>query len=71
MDELKKISLALLIKGEEPLKLINEFCDKNENNNTFNVQNEDIKDKIAFKKVKIFGDLQDFSLKYYNNKFSF
>ena len=59
MNDFKKISTAILIKGKQPLEIINKFMDKNINNN---FDNEDIKDTITFKKDEIFGALKNFSI---------
>ena len=59
MNDFKKISTAILIKGEQPLEIINKFCGQNINNN---FDNEDLKDKITFKKDEIFGALKNFSI---------
>ena len=37
----------------------------------FDEQDEEIKDRIVFKKVEILSVFQDFSIKYYDNKFIF
>ena len=59
MNDFKKISTAILIKGKQPLEIINKFMDKNIINN---FDNEDIKDTITFKKDEIFGALKNFSI---------
>ena len=59
MNDFKKISTAILIKGKQPLEIINKFWDKNTINN---FDNEDLKDKITFKKDEIFGALKNFSI---------
>ena len=59
MNDFKKISTAILIKGKQPLEIINKFWDKNIINN---FDNEDLKDKITFKKDEIFGALKNFSI---------
>ena len=61
MNELKKIYSAIIIKGGQPLKIINEKCEKYVTNN-FDEQDEEIKDRIVFKKVEILSVFQDFSI---------
>ena len=61
MNELKKISSAILIRGNDPLEIINEFFNKNINNN-LDVLDKTIKNNLSNKKIEIFADIQDLSL---------
>ena len=59
MNELKKISSAILIKGGLPFEMINEFFDKN----YYNELNQDKFEYILNIKAEIFICLQDISIK--------
>ena len=61
INEMKKISSAIIIKKADPLMIMNQFFDKNFNKN-FDEMDEKFRDNIAIKKTKIFGSLQDISL---------
>ena len=63
MNELKKISSAILIKGKAPLEIIGKFFDKNiNNNNNQNDIEQTIKNNLINKKIEIFDGIQDLSL---------
>lgn len=61
MNEIKKISSAFLIRGKEPLEIINKFFNKNINNNQ-DVMDKTIKNNLSNKKIEIFAGIQDLSL---------
>ena len=61
MNELKKISSAILIRGNDPLEIINQFFNKNINNNQ-DVMDKTIKNNLSNKKIEIFAGIQDLSL---------
>ena len=61
MNELKKISSAILIRGNDPLEIINEFFNKNINNNQ-DVMDKTNKNNLSNKKIEIFADIQNLSL---------
>ena len=61
MNELKKISSAFLIRGKDPLEIINKFFNKNINNNQ-DVMDKTIKNNLSNKKIEIYADIQDLSL---------
>ena len=60
MNELKKISCAIIIKGKDALEIISKFFDKN-----FNKVSEmdgNLKVEIGNKKIQIFSGLQEIVL---------
>jgi hypothetical protein len=65
MNELKKISSVIIIKGGGPLEMITKFFEENFNKKYYEID-EKLKDNLAKKKGQIFNGLQDLSLIFYN-----
>ena len=61
INELKKISSSIIIKGGGPLEMINKFFDENFNKGYYEMDQK-IKDNLAYKKCLIFNGLQELSL---------
>ena len=61
INELKKISSSIIIKGGGPLEMINKFFDENFNKSYYEMDQK-IKDNLAYKKCLIFNGLQELSL---------
>ena len=61
INELKKISSSIIIKGGGPLEMINKFFDENFNKSYYEMDQK-IKDNLAYKKCLIFTGLQELSL---------
>lgn len=61
INELKKISSSIIIKGGGPLEMINKFFDENFNKSYYEMDQK-IKDNLAYKKCLIFNGLQGLSL---------
>ena len=61
MNELKKISSVIIIKGGGPLEMIKKFLEENFNKKYYEMD-EKLKDNFANKKGQIFKCLQDLSL---------
>ena len=65
MNELKKISSVIIIKGGGPLEMITKFFEENFNKKYYEMD-EKLRDNLANKKGQIFNSLQDLSLIFYN-----
>ena len=61
INELKKISSSIIIKGGGPLEMINKFFDENFNKSYYEMD-QNLKDNLAYKKCQIFNGLQELSL---------
>ena len=61
MNELKKISSVIIIKGGGPLEMITKFFEENFNKKYYEMD-EKLRDNLANKKGQIFNSLQDLSL---------
>ena len=70
MNELKKISSVIIIKGGGPLEMITKFFDQNYNKKYYEMD-EKLKDIFTNKKGQIFKGLQDLSLIFYNKDINF
>ena len=62
INELKKISSALLMRKKTPIEIVGEFLNENFNNNTMKELNEEQKINLGNKKTKIFSEIKDISL---------
>ena len=67
MNELKKISCAIIIKGKDALEIINKFFEQNFNK-VLSEMDRNLKVEIGNKKIQIFSGLQEIVVIYYNKE---
>ena len=69
INDLKKLSIAFLIKGKNPTDIVGEFVEKNLINNNVDQLEEDKKEKLGNKKSDIYLILEDIQTFKFNDSY--